>query len=195
MTTVYFVRHAQPNYENHDDLTRELSPKGLQDRLLVCDLLADTPVDAVLSSPFRRAVDTVSPLAEGRGLSIRTVEDLRERRIDDCWIEDFNAFARAQWEDFDYRLSDGESLRQVQERCIPALEGILGEYTGQTVVIGSHGTALSCIINHYVPAFGYEDFQRIRGLMPWVVRFTFDGTTCTEIVSIDPFTNEKRALL
>ena len=27
MTTVYFVRHAQPNYENHDDLTRELTEK------------------------------------------------------------------------------------------------------------------------------------------------------------------------
>lgn len=28
MTNVYFVRHAQPNYENHDDLTRELTEKG-----------------------------------------------------------------------------------------------------------------------------------------------------------------------
>lgn len=195
MTTLYFVRHAQPNYENHDDLTRELSPKGLQDRCLVHNLLADVPVDAVLSSPFMRAVDTVAPLAESRGLPIRTVDDLRERRVDSCWIEDFNAFAKAQWTDFDYRLSDGESLRQVQERCVAALEDILREYAGQTVVIGSHGTALSCIINHYAPAFGYDEFQRIRGLMPWVVRFAFESTACKKIISIDPFTNEKRTLL
>lgn len=195
MTTLYFVRHAQPNYANHDDLTRELSPKGLQDRHLVCDLLADVPVDAVLSSPFKRAVDTVAPLAESRGLPIRTVDDLRERRIDSCWIEDFNSFARAQWEDFDCRLSDGESLRQVQERCVAALEDILREYAGQTVVIGNHGTALSCIINHYAPSFGYDGFQRFRGLMPWVVRFAFEGTACKEIISIAPFTNEKRTLL
>ena len=31
MTNIYFVRHAEPNYSNHDDLTRELSTKGLQD--------------------------------------------------------------------------------------------------------------------------------------------------------------------
>ena len=37
MTNVYFVRHAQPNYENHDDLTRELTEKGLQDRKLVTE--------------------------------------------------------------------------------------------------------------------------------------------------------------
>lgn len=31
MTTVYFVRHAEPNFQNHDDLTRELSARGLKD--------------------------------------------------------------------------------------------------------------------------------------------------------------------
>lgn len=32
MTTVYFVRHAQPDLSVHDDLTRPLTEKGLQDR-------------------------------------------------------------------------------------------------------------------------------------------------------------------
>ena len=35
MTTVYFIRHAEPDYNNHDDMSRELSNKGLQDRKLV----------------------------------------------------------------------------------------------------------------------------------------------------------------
>lgn len=35
MTTVYFVRHAEPNYNNHDDELRELTEKGLEDRKLV----------------------------------------------------------------------------------------------------------------------------------------------------------------
>ncbi|MBE5804103.1 MAG: histidine phosphatase family protein [Clostridiales bacterium] len=175
MTTVYFVRHAEPNYHNHDDLTRELSAKGMEDRHKVTRLLADLPVDAVLSSPFRRAVDTVKPLADSRGLPIRTVEAFRERRVDSCWIEDFNSFCQAQWADFDFRLTDGESLREVQARNVAALRAVLREYSGQTVVIGSHGTALSTIINRYDPAFGYEAFRQIRGLMPWVVRFTFEG--------------------
>ena len=28
MTTIYFVRHAEPNYMNHDDMLRELTKKG-----------------------------------------------------------------------------------------------------------------------------------------------------------------------
>ena len=82
MTTVYFVRHAQPNYDNHDDLSRELTPKGLRDRVLVTRFLMDKRIDAVLSSPYKRAVDTVAGFAEAAHLEIETMEDFRERRMD-----------------------------------------------------------------------------------------------------------------
>ena len=194
MTTIYFVRHAQPNYDNHDDLTRELSPKGLADRCLVTQLLADVVVDAVLSSPYHRSAATVEPLALQRGLPLRTVADFRERRIAGEWIADFTSFARAQWADFDYKLPEGESLREVQQRNVAALESVLAEFAGQTVVIGSHGTALSTIINRYAASFGFEDFQRIRSLMPWVVRLDFDGLRCRRILSIDPFSGTAQSL-
>ena len=64
MTTIYFVRHAEPNYNNHDDMSRELTHKGLKDRVLVTDFLADKQIDVVLSSPYKRAVDTVKEFAE-----------------------------------------------------------------------------------------------------------------------------------
>ena len=57
MTKVYFVRHAEPNYNNHDDLTRELTEKGLRDREKVKEFLADKEIDVVMSSPFKRAYE------------------------------------------------------------------------------------------------------------------------------------------
>lgn len=187
MTIVFFVRHAQPNYNNHDDLERELTEKGLRDRLLVTEFLWDKHVDAVLSSPYVRAVETVKDFADKAGLPIKRIEDFRERKIDRVWIEDFDGFCRRQWADFDYKLSDGETLRQVQNRNIAALRGVLKEYRGKTVVVGSHGTALSTIIHNFDSSFGYEEFEKIRTLMPWVVKFTFQGECCTEIQKIDLF--------
>lgn len=187
MTTIYFVRHAEPNYENHDDRTRELSPKGMKDRKLVTKFLSDKQVDVVLSSPYKRAVDTVSEFAESRNLAICTVEDFKERRVDSEWIEDFLSFSKAQWEDFDYKLSDGECLREVQERNIRALNCVLEEYRDRTIAVGSHGTALSTIINYYDRQFGYQEFDRIRALMPWIVRFTFDGKRCVDMEQYDLF--------
>ena len=190
MTHIYFVRHAQSNYENHDDFSRELSPKGLTDRVLAAYYLRDKGVDAVLSSPYRRAVDTVSPLAEELGLTVEVVEDFRERRVDSGWIEDFDAFARRQWADFSYKLSDGESLGEVQERNLRALDGVLERFAGRTVVIGSHGTALSAVIHRYRPGFGYADFDRIRPIMPWIVHFVFDGRRCVSVEEHNVFTGK-----
>ena len=182
MTRVYFVRHAEPNYDNHDDMLRELSPKGMEDRKLVTAFLSDKNIDIVLSSPFKRAVDTVADFAEKEGLPIETIEDFRERRVDSCWIEDFNAFAKKQWNDFDYKLSDGECLGDVQSRNIKALNTVLDKYPGKNIVIGSHGTALSTIINYYDSSFGYDDFEKIRFVMPWIVEFVFDNDKkCIEI--------------
>ena len=187
MTNVYFVRHAQPNYENHDDLTRELTEKGMRDRRLVTAFLRTKDIHAVLSSPFRRSVDTVKEFADEQNLSITLVDDFRERRVDSGWIEDFTAFAKRQWADFSYKLSDGECLGEVQARNIAALRQVLSDYDGKNVAIGSHGTALSTIVNYFEPSFGYEDFDAIRGLMPWIVHFTFDGEKCTGIEKINLF--------
>lgn len=181
MTTVYFIRHAQPNYDNHDDVSRELSDKGLQDRKLVTKFLADKHIDVVLSSPYKRAVDTVADFAKLAKLEIETITDFRERRIDSEWIPDFDTFCKKQWEDFNHKLSDGESLKEVQNRNIQALNDVLKRFSGKRIVIGSHGTALSTIINYYDNTFGYADFQKNRGLMPWVVKFTFKGHSCMGI--------------
>ncbi len=180
-TTVYFVRHCEPNFENHDDMSRELSGKGMEDRRLVSEFLSDKGVTAVFSSPYKRAVDTISDFAGRNGIKIHIIEDFRERRVGE-WTEDFADFSRRQWENFDFRLPLGESLNEVQKRNISALQAVLKENEGGTLVVGSHGTALSTIINFYDTSFGFEDFERIKSLMPWIVRFDFEGNRCIGIV-------------
>ena len=194
MTHVYFVRHAEPNYNNHNDLTRELTEKGLNDRKLATSYLADKSIDVALSSPYIRSIDTIKDFADAFNLTITTIEDFKERKIDSCWIEDFNSFAQKQWEDFSYKLSDGESLSEVQKRNISALNQVLQTYEGKNIVIGSHGTALSTIINYFQPTFLYFQFEQIRGLMPWIVHFTFSGNNCIEIESVNLFTNTAETL-
>ena len=188
MTELYFVRHAEPNYNNHDDMTRELSPKGMRDRLLVTEYLADKGIGLVLSSPYMRAVDTVSHFAVLHNLPVSTVADFRERTVDSVWIDDFAAFTRSQWADFNYKLNGGETLAQVQKRNINALYRVIQQHPDKAIAIGSHGTALSTIINYFVPQFGIEEFTRIKSVMPWIVRFSFADNTCVRIEEYDLFT-------
>lgn len=181
MTRVYFVRHAAPNFDNHDDLTRELTAQGIKDRRLVTAFLADKGIDAIFSSPYKRAVDTMKEFAEVRKLEITLVNDFRERKISGEWIADFNGFSKRQWLDFDFRLPEGESLREVQERNINALNRILETHAGKNIAIGGHGTAISAVIQYYDRSFGYKEFNEIKGLMPWIAEFSFEDGSCTGI--------------
>ncbi len=187
MTTVYFVRHAEPDYTNHNDIERPLTPKGKEDSKLVTGYLRDKDIEMVFSSPYLRAIETVKDFADSFGHTIITVEDFRERKVDSCWIEDFNRFTEQQWSDFNYKLSDGECLQEVQKRNVNALMQVINKYPNKNIVIGSHGTALSTIINYYKPSFGFNDFQRIRAIMPWIVKFTFHGDELLHIEEIDVF--------
>ncbi len=188
MTTVYFVRHCESDYRVQDDLARPLSDKGLNDRALVTGFLRDKRIDVVLSSPCKRAFDSVSGFAAEAGLPVRTVDDFRERRVDSGWIEDFRAFSERQWADFSYKLPNGESLSEVADRNIAALKSVLAKQGGKNIVIGTHGTALSTIIHYYDRTYGFADFMAMAHLMPWVVRMDFVGDGCAGMEKIDLFT-------
>ena len=188
MTTIFFVRHAEPDLSIHDDYLRPLSSKGELDCALVTEFLRDKKIEVALSSPFKRAIDTILPFVNGIGLQIKTIEDFRERKVNSgCWIEDFNTFSQNQWADFSYKLSGGECLFEVQERNIAALENVLVQYQNKSIVIGTHGTALSTIINYYDNTYGYADFQSIVNVFPWVVKMEFDGEKCVKMEKIDLF--------
>lgn len=195
MTTVYFIRHAQSDYNIHDDMTRPLSVKGADDTALVTEFLCDKQIDVVFSSPYKRAVDTIAGFTKSVNLPIQTVDDFRERKVDSVWVEDFKAFSEKQWANFSYKLSDGECLAEVQERNIAALNDILAEQKGKNIVIGTHGTALSTMINYYDPTFRFDDFMAMVNIMPWVVKMKFDGVNLVGMWKIDLFEPNKDSVI
>ena len=175
MTHLYFVRHAQPDSSCPDDRTKPLTHQGMEDRKKVTALLSKLPIDAFYSSPYRRSVDTISESAAVFGMDITTDERFRERQVGE------NGYAielvERRWADFDFCEEGGETLRSVQMRNIAALDGVLHSCAGQNIVVGSHGTALSAIINFCDPSFTCDDFKRIWHWMPYVVRLDFEDRT------------------
>lgn len=175
MTTIYFVRHAMPDRSVHDDRARPLTKEGAADSERVTELLREKGIDVIMSSPYKRSMDTVKSLAEALGKDILTDEDFRERSAGTWLGDNFIEFIEKQWADFNYRILDGECLASVQERNIRALERVLKKYRGKTVAIAAHGTALSTVINYYMPEYDFHSFMRILNFMPYVVKMKFDG--------------------
>ena len=187
MTTVYFIRHAEADAAVSDQRTRPLTEKGKKDSLLVTEFLSDAQIHAILSSPYKRALDTVGDFAEADGLTIETVEDFRGLKIESAWINDYKSFFEKYWLDFEYRYSYGESFSELKERNISELNRVLDNYKNKNIVISIHSVSLAVIINYYDKTFGFEDFMASVDIEPWVVRMDFDGTRCAGMEKIDLF--------
>ena len=126
----------------------------------------------------------IKDFAENSGLEIITNNDFCERKVGE-WVEDFRGFSEKQWQDFDFKLLGGESLREVQERNIAALFDVIRNNLGENVVIGTHGTALSTIINYFNPNFEYADFWRIVDKMPYILCFIFNDIKLESIEEVE----------
>ena len=172
-TQVYFVRHAQPEYMWEDERTRPLTAEGKQDSKIILDFLKDKEIDVFYCSPYKRSYDTIADTAAFYGKEIITDERLRER--EKGFHGNTHEMFEKRWADHDYHEEDGESINMVQKRNIAALKAILAENEGRKIVIGTHGTALSTILNFYHPEFGCRDYLRIIDWMPYIVELDFEG--------------------
>ena len=172
MTKVYFVRHAQPDFSWEDDRTRPLTEEGRQDAAMVLDFLKDKKIDRFYCSPYKRSMDTIAQAAFFFGKEILTDERLKEREKGPN--SNNHGMFQKRWADHEYHEEGGESIAMVQKRNIEALHEILEENQGKEIVIGTHGTALSTILNFYDSSFGCEDFLRIIDWMPYIMELDFE---------------------
>ncbi|WP_373756808.1 histidine phosphatase family protein [Streptococcus ferus] len=194
-TKVFLTRHCQPDLSNHDDRSRGLSPKGLQDCQLVSQFLREREIDCIYSSPYQRALATIKPFAKEVNLPIHLEEDFREREISQHWIDDFDGFVRKQWLDFHFKLPQGESLKEVQARNVRRLTEVIKQEQGNTILIASHGTAIASIVHFIDQSFGLDDFLAIKTLMPFIAELVFTKeANCRSITLHNLFNHQKRLL-
>lgn len=196
MTKIYFVRHAQPIHSWEDDRTRPLSEAGHFDRKNITELLKTISIDHFYSSPYKRSVDTISEIAKILNMNIHIDERFRERQKG-INSNNHDMFQK-RWSDFNYCEEEGESLCCVQKRNIEALHEILANHADESIVIGTHGTALSTILNYYNSDYGCNDYLRIIDYMPYLIRLDFNGLDCIgkeELLIIEKeFTGNNRAI-
>lgn len=120
-TIVFIVRHAHAEWV--PDELRSLSEQGFRDALRVGALLRSEPIQAVYSSPYTRARQTVEPLAQALGLPIVEEWDLRERELGEFPAEmSFDEAVRKTWADFAFSFPGGESSTEAQLRGLGCLQ-------------------------------------------------------------------------
>jgi 2,3-bisphosphoglycerate-dependent phosphoglycerate mutase len=158
VTRVYLVRHAYSVWTPDEE--RPLSEAGAADARTVATLLSRYSIAAIYSSPSRRAVQTVTPLADQLSLTPRLVRDLRERALPTFPVSDFQDMICATWE-FPDRDFHGESNRDAQRRAAAVVTDIVAHHPGAEVVVSTHGNLLALILNALDSRYNFDFWQQL----------------------------------
>lgn len=140
-TTVYILRHSEPtklNFCNSKDnlqLQNEkqiLSPKGERRARILSEIEELQDIDVVISSNYVRTISTAKYIADKNNKALNIVDDFGERKFGiNSWDELPRNFGDKQLEDENYKMSNGESRKEVTQRMLNALNNVLEQYRGK----------------------------------------------------------------
>jgi len=131
----------------------ELSVEGHDQSARLASYLATESIDAIYSSPMKRAFQTAEPLATKIGLPISIVDDVAEYdRLSNEYIpiEELRAANDERW----HKLvaggwqSDSDTLESFRNRVISSLEQLISQHASQRIVVTCHGGVINQYIAH-----------------------------------------------
>jgi broad specificity phosphatase PhoE len=186
---LYLVRHGESTFNAEGRIQGQaeapLSELGRRQSLAVADVLAVMPIEAIYSSPLRRALETAECIAAGCRLTVET--DPRLKELDAGVFEgklrsDLAAaypaeLARWLGGDEDFAIPGGESRRQLARRGCDAFRSIVAAGHMQVVVV-THGGLLSATLRELLdmpqplPPFSLKNGSITRLLVDAQGRFS-----------------------
>ena len=175
MNLIYLLRHG----ENMANLTKEfscrkidysLTPRGILQAQQTAAFFQTQAIDAIYTSPLKRAAETAAIVANALMLPVATLEELRE--IDVGPLEEATDLTAA-WEfhngilqawfngDPDARFPQGENLHDLIHRMRSALQQAVHGLDGQRILLVGHGGIFRSTIEALCPT---SDMKMVRGV-------------------------------
>jgi alpha-ribazole phosphatase len=149
-TTITLIRHGQTAW-NAEEVFRgqadiELDERGLKQAELLADYLNQRKLEAVYSSPLKRAIRTAEAIARRHGLSVEittglndinfgkwqglSLQEVRTRfsELFEIWVSDPHRV----------RIPSGESLDDVRQRVLALVNQVMAKHEGKVIALVSH---------------------------------------------------------
>lgn len=196
MTTIYFMRHSEAlksnNIKNTDSLQVQnekwsLTENGENIVKEKCRMDELQDFDIVYSSNYVRAISTAKYFTSNK---INIDENFGERKFGiNSWDELPIDFEERQFNDFNYKIGNGESLNEVINREQDALNDILNNYEGKRILIVGHSTALAALFSKwckidYAGPYTYNDKEFFDGKWNYCETFKLEFNNDNNLVSI-----------
>lgn len=179
VTTIYIVRHAESEHNaninaGREELTRhmefgsDLSETGIVQAKIIATTFQGIHIDHILTSDLTRAKRTAEFIANEKKLAVISNEILRERHFGQHTTKLTELKNQATsiletmsgTEKMKYKFTpDMESAEEAALRFITFLRELAMSYSGQTLLIVSHGNIMRSLLTH----LGFAEYDELPG--------------------------------
>ena len=150
MTSIYLVRHGQTAW-NKEEIFRgrtdvPLDETGLRQAELAGEYFKGLEIHGIYSSPLSRAWETAQKIAQFHHLNVQPLQGILDMSFgkwegqshQDIQKKDREIYRQWREEPHLVRLPGGEGLNDVRVRAMAALEEVIRNHPGKTLVLVSH---------------------------------------------------------
>jgi broad specificity phosphatase PhoE len=149
-TSIYLVRHGQTAW-NKEEIFRgrtdvPLDETGLRQAELAGEYFKEMEIHAIYSSPLSRALETAQKIAQFHNTKVQPLQGILDMSFGrwegqshlDIQKNDREIYRQWREEPHLARLPSGESLDDVRVRAMAALEEVIRNHPGKTLILVSH---------------------------------------------------------
>lgn len=157
MKTLYVVRHCKAKGQEADaPLTRE----GVAQSKSLADSLSTATIERIISSPYKRATQSIAPLAQRLNLAIELDMRLVERVLCSSPRPDWQELLYASFLDLDLSVEGGESSREAMQRAVAVVTDIQ-RHSAQNTLLVTHGNLMALLLKHFDDAIGFAEWRAL----------------------------------
>ncbi len=196
MKVIYMMRHSEPlkcnNIENNDSLQLQnekwtLTKNGENIAKEKSKIEELQNFDIVFSSNYVRAIATAKYFTPDK---VNVIESFGERKFGiEKWEDKPENFEKRQFEDFNYKLKDGESLNEVMDRELKSLYNILNDFPDKKILIVGHATALATLFSKWCnvsfSGYRFNGVQFFDGNFDYCETFKLTFSDNNELLNIE----------
>ncbi len=187
MTQIILVRHGRTPW-NKDKIFRGSidvphDEVGREEARLAGEWLKGETIHAAYCSPLSRARDTAEAIASHHGVPVQDLPGLTDLRYGD-WegvplaeVKERYAELYRQWESAPHtvRFPGGETLEELRQRALAAVDTVLQRHPGQTVLLAAHRAVNKVLICAFI-GLDNSHFWRIGQDTTAINRFHWTGS-------------------
>ncbi|MFC2011236.1 histidine phosphatase family protein [Chloroflexota bacterium] len=185
MTEIILARHGETEW-NVGEIFRgridiELNETGVKQAELLADYLSDVKIEAIYSSPLKRALNTAEAISRPHKLEVEITPRLIDLHFSQ-WqglplqeVKNKYGELYTEWIDSPDRVTipGGESLNDVRERALSVMDEVITRYEGSVILV-SHRVVNKVLICALL-GLDNSHFWNIRQDTCGITTFTYEN--------------------